>query len=298
MLEGLRLENIRLKEKNTELAVTKKQVDQELVGSIEELKTLRPQVDAIKKTKTTNQSEVNQLKLKLQQQGSELIKSQSKLKSYIELRSNNLSLDANNKTLNVAYNNIQKKYDSFNKEYLALKSQFQLLRDKYEHLENTSTNVLNNKKQLTTTNAKLASEITVLKEEQRKLVAEKLAYEKRLKELEKHLLVPTKKSSSKSRTTQVLRAKETIKVAPDNLKLIEGIGPQVEILLAKRGIITWKRLSVTGIGELKRILAAGGDSFKLQDPSTWPEQAELAAANKWAQLEKLKLELKGGIRRY
>ena len=298
MLESLRLENLKLKEKNTELTVTKKQVDEELVGSIKELETLRPQLNAIKQNKTNNQSEVNQLKLKLQQQGSELLKSQAKLKSYIELRSANLSLDANNKNLNVAYNNIQKKYDGVHKEYLALKSQFQLLRDKYEHLENTSNNTRNNKNQLSNTNAKLASEITALREAQRKLVAEKLAYEKRLKEMEKHLSTPTKKSSSQSKTTQVLRSKDTIKVAPDNLQRIEGIGPKVEALLAKQGITTWKRLSVSGIGELKRILKTGGTAFQLHDPTTWPEQAELAAANKWAELDKLQKELNGGIREY
>jgi len=297
-LQGLRVENVKLKEKNMELTVTKKQVDEKLASSIEELKTLRPQINAKKQSKTSNQLEVNQLKLKIQQQGSELLKSQDKLKSYLELKSSNLTLEANNKNLNVAYSNIQKKYDSFNREYLALKSQFQLLRDKYEHLENTSSKVLSNKNQLNKTNTQLETEITTLKEAQRAWASEKIAYEKRLKDLEKHLSIPTQKSSTQSRTTQVLKTKNTLKVAPDDLKKIEGIGPKIEILLTKKGVTTWKQLSVSGIGELKRILATGGEEYKIHDPTTWPEQAELAAANKWDQLEKLQKELNGGVREY
>jgi len=259
---------------------------------------LRPKIEAVRKTRTNNQSEVNQLKLKLQHQGSELLKSQEKLKSYMELRSSNLTLDANNKNLNVAYTNIQKKYERFNKEYSTLKSQFQLLRDKYEHLENTSANVRSNKKQLSKTNEQLALEVTKLNKAQRVWSSEKLAYERRLKDLEKHLSKPTKRSTTQSRTTQFLKVNNLAKTDPDDLKVIEGIGPKVEALLTKRGITTWKRLSVSGIGELKRILAAGGDHFKLHDPTTWPEQAELAAANKWEELEKLQKELNGGIREY
>jgi len=145
-------------------------------------------------------------------------------------------------------------------------------------LENTSANVLSNKKQLSKTNEQLASEIANLKQAQRVWSTEKLAYERRLKDLEKHLSTPMKKSTSQSRTTQFLKVNSATKTGPDDLKVIEGIGPKVEALLAKRGITTWKRLSVSGIGELKRVLAAGGDHFKLHDPTTWPEQAELAAA--------------------
>ena len=102
----------------------------------------------------------------------------------------------------------------------------------------------------------------------------------------------------RSRTTQVLKTNKAIKVEPDDLQRIEGIGAKIEGLLAKKGITTWKRLSVSGIGELKRILAAGGEQFKMHDPTTWPEQAELAAASKWEELEKLQQELNGGIREY
>ncbi len=80
----------------------------------------------------------------------------------------------------------------------------------------------------------------------------------------------------------------------DDLKVIEGIGPKIEVLLNNSKIYTWKKLSKTGIGELKRILKAAGSKYQVHDPSTWPEQAALAATWNWTELEALQEELKGG----
>lgn len=80
----------------------------------------------------------------------------------------------------------------------------------------------------------------------------------------------------------------------DDLKVIEGIGPKIEVLLNNSKIYTWKKLSKTGIGELKRILKAAGSKYQIHDPSTWPEQAALAATWNWTELEALQEELKGG----
>lgn len=80
----------------------------------------------------------------------------------------------------------------------------------------------------------------------------------------------------------------------DDLKVIEGIGPKIEVLLNKANIYTWKKLSQTGIGELKRLLKAEGSVYEAHEPSTWPEQAALAASWSWTELEHLQAELKAG----
>ena len=80
----------------------------------------------------------------------------------------------------------------------------------------------------------------------------------------------------------------------DDLKVIEGIGPKMEVLLNNSNIYTWKKLSKTGIGELKRILKAAGSKYQIHDPSSWPEQAGLAASWSWTELEMLQEELKEG----
>jgi len=84
-------------------------------------------------------------------------------------------------------------------------------------------------------------------------------------------------------------------VQPDDLKLIEGIGPKLSTVLHQAGITTWAKLAQTDVSELQRILDEAGIS-KISNPATWPEQAALAAAGDWGGLEKLQDELKGGRR--
>ncbi|MEM6318294.1 MAG: helix-hairpin-helix domain-containing protein [Bacteroidota bacterium] len=80
----------------------------------------------------------------------------------------------------------------------------------------------------------------------------------------------------------------------DDLKVIEGIGPKIEVLLNNANIHTWKKLSTTGIGELKKLLKTAGSSYEVHDPSSWPEQAKLAAAQSWNELKTLKETLQNG----
>ncbi len=84
------------------------------------------------------------------------------------------------------------------------------------------------------------------------------------------------------------------KVKPDDLKIIEGIGPKIAELLIKAGIKTWKGLSEATVNRLKEILDAAGPSFQIHDPGTWPKQAGLAAKGQWDALKKLQDELDGG----
>lgn len=82
---------------------------------------------------------------------------------------------------------------------------------------------------------------------------------------------------------------------PDDLKRIEGIGPKISSLLQGAGIITFAQLAESSVDRLKQIVDAAGLS-SIANPSTWPEQAALAAAGKWDELEALQDELKGGRR--
>ena len=83
---------------------------------------------------------------------------------------------------------------------------------------------------------------------------------------------------------------------PDDLKLIEGIGPKISQLLMDNGILTFAQLAGTSIDHLQAILEAAGPNFRLADPTTWPEQAKLAADGTWDELEALQDRLIGGRR--
>ena len=68
-------------------------------------------------------------------------------------------------------------------------------------------------------------------------------------------------------------------VKRDDLKRIEGIGPKIEKMLNDDQIFTWAELATTPLDRLKGILRRGGDRYKMHDPSSWPDQAKLAAAS-------------------
>ena len=80
----------------------------------------------------------------------------------------------------------------------------------------------------------------------------------------------------------------------DDLKKIEGIGPKIESLLNADGVSTWAKLAKTSIKKIQSVLDAAGPRYRMAEPSTWPQQADLAAKGKWDELEKLQDYLDGG----
>jgi hypothetical protein len=78
----------------------------------------------------------------------------------------------------------------------------------------------------------------------------------------------------------------------DDLTKIEGIGKKIAEILTVSGIASFEILSKTTSKKLRAILDEAGNKFKTHDPSTWPKQAKLASAGKWAELKKLHAELK------
>jgi predicted flap endonuclease-1-like 5' DNA nuclease len=87
-------------------------------------------------------------------------------------------------------------------------------------------------------------------------------------------------------------AAETIE--PDDLKKIEGIGPKISILLGENGIFTFAQLAEQTPEQLQALLDEAG--IRIADPTTWAEQAKLAAQDEWEQLADLQDNLKGGRR--
>jgi len=79
---------------------------------------------------------------------------------------------------------------------------------------------------------------------------------------------------------------------PDDLKLIEGIGPKIASILNTRGIYTFAQLACVEPDELRKMMQDAG--LRLAAPDTWPAQAQLAADGKLDELKALQDHLKGG----
>ena len=106
---------------------------------------------------------------------------------------------------------------------------------------------------------------------------------------------PAEKAAPAAKKTPAKKAAakvDTFKM--DDLKLIEGIGPKIADILQEAGIHTFKQLAETDVESLREILDDAGSQFASHDPTSWPEQAELAALGKMDELKKLQDELQGG----
>ena len=101
---------------------------------------------------------------------------------------------------------------------------------------------------------------------------------------------PKKESAPKKEAP----AKKTADAAGDDLKKIEGIGPKIAELLNAAGIQSYADLAGTDIDKIKEVLDEAGSRYKMHDPTTWPEQAQMAADGKWDELKELQENLKGG----
>jgi len=71
---------------------------------------------------------------------------------------------------------------------------------------------------------------------------------------------------------------------PDNLQVIEGVGPKLEEVLKAAGFTDWPALADASPEQLSEALLAADPKYRIHDPKTWPEQAALARDGKWAKL--------------
>ena len=80
----------------------------------------------------------------------------------------------------------------------------------------------------------------------------------------------------------------------DDLTIVEGVGPKIAEILVNAGIVTFADLAKADVTKIEELLAAAGSNYNTAVPTTWPEQAQLAADGKFEELEALKAALDGG----
>lgn len=104
----------------------------------------------------------------------------------------------------------------------------------------------------------------------------------------------SKSEESSPETSEVPVAQPEAKEAADDLTKIEGIGPKVAEVLTEAGITTFAKLAESKAEDIKDILEKSGGNFNAQDPTSWPEQSQLAADGKWDELKELQDKLNAG----
>jgi len=69
------------------------------------------------------------------------------------------------------------------------------------------------------------------------------------------------------------------------------------ILLYKYGVRSYSDMVEEGATGLEEILESWGAKYKIHNPSTWPDQAQLAHDGKWSELEEYQEILKGWVKK-
>lgn len=82
---------------------------------------------------------------------------------------------------------------------------------------------------------------------------------------------------------------------PQDLKIVEGVGPKIETILKDGGIKTWSDLGAASVDRIQALLTAAGDRYKLAKPKTWPKQAQMAADGEWSALKEYQDYLDKGV---
>jgi predicted flap endonuclease-1-like 5' DNA nuclease len=106
--------------------------------------------------------------------------------------------------------------------------------------------------------------------------------------------VSSEKSSTVSNATIPAIQPHPIYNSADDLKVIEGIGPKIEMILKEAGIENWHQLGEVNIDNLKGILEKAGPRFRLNDPSSWAQQARLLSEGSYDKFKELTDNLVGG----
>jgi len=77
--------------------------------------------------------------------------------------------------------------------------------------------------------------------------------------------------------------------------VIEGIGPKINDLIKADGVKSFAELADTPVSSIQSVLDNAGSRYQIANPGTWPDQANLAANNRWPALAALQDVLVGGV---
>ena len=130
--------------------------------------------------------------------------------------------------------------------------------------------------------------ISLLENQNREGLGRAEAAERRLRELDSSLI-------EKEKEITVLTAR--VNAMQDDLSILDGIGPKISAVLGLAGIKSFSQLASTDEDRIRGILEEENPNLlRLTDPSTWFEQARMAANGDWESLSSLQDKLKSARR--
>jgi predicted flap endonuclease-1-like 5' DNA nuclease len=86
-----------------------------------------------------------------------------------------------------------------------------------------------------------------------------------------------------------------VDVIPDDLTIIEGIGPKAQEALNAAGISSYAQLATASVDDLRVALDAAGSRMRILKPDSWPKQAQFVVDGDTTGFEAYKAKLVGGV---
>ena len=103
---------------------------------------------------------------------------------------------------------------------------------------------------------------------------------------------------TQEREQEITTLKAKARAMQDDFSHLDGVGPKISAILRAAGIKTFAKLAAKEVEELREILVEENPSLlRLSDPTTWPEQAGMAAEGRWEDLKVLQEGFKERRRR-
>ena len=134
--------------------------------------------------------------------------------------------------------------------------------------------------------------VIVFKKKRRKGYKKKNGHRQYLTQIQISGISTTAASKSAPKAEKAAAPKASKKA--DDLTIVEGIGPKAAEALVNAGVDTFTKLAAKSADSVKEILTEASANLAHLDPTTWAQQAKLAAAGKMDELKKLQDELDGG----
>lgn len=102
-----------------------------------------------------------------------------------------------------------------------------------------------------------------------------------------HCVRPCHKKTAKKEimNTTVTPTMVSQKIGGDDLQLIEWIWPALEKVLKNNWVQRYKDITSLDIAGLEELLESLWGRYTRYNPTTWPDQADLARRKKWSELE-------------
>jgi predicted flap endonuclease-1-like 5' DNA nuclease len=210
--------------------------------------------------------------------------------------SQNELADAKNRArdLELQLTHYKRQEEQFNTREAQLQQKTEELQNVSEKLASAEQQIETLRQQLATTEAQKQTTADQKAEELQRVTEKLASAEQQIEKLREQSKAPEPEAESATETPTAEIAEEAAPTQPENLRKIEGIGPKVAQLLNEASILTFAQLAQTEVTYLRAILEKAGPRFKGMDPTSWPEQASLAAKEDWQGLQKLQDELDGG----